>query len=241
MLKTSITLFISLLFFATVTPAQQINDPNAEVRNVGSFTSVSVSSGIDLFLTPGNEETVVVSAADEKYRDRIKTEVKDGHLKIYIEWKSNIQIGWNSSKKALKAYVSFKTLKSISASGGSDVSIVSGSVKNNDLDINLSGGSDFNGSIDVEQLKLNQSGGSDCDLRGSATSAKVSISGGSDLDAYGLSVTTCELTASGGSDARVNVSSKLNATASGGSDVDVKGNCELAKSTSGGSSVKKRD
>lgn len=241
MLKTSINLFITLLFCVTATQAQQINDPNAEVRNVGSFTSVSVSSGIDLYLTPGNEETVVVSASDEKYRDRIKTEVKDGHLKIYIEYKSNIQISWNSSKRKMKAYVSFKTLKGISASGGSDVSILNGSVKNSDLDISLSGGSDLTGSIEVNTLKLNQSGGSDCDLRGSADEAKVTISGGSDLDAYGLSMNNCVLSASGGSDAKLNVSTKLNATASGGCDVDVKGKCEIVKSTSGASEVKRRD
>lgn len=241
MLKTSINLFIAMLFCASVAHAQQINDPNAEVRAVGSFTAVSVGSGIDLFLTPGNDETVVVSASETKFRDRIKTEVKDGKLRIFIDWQNNVQIGWNGTKKWLKAYVSFKTLNGISASGGSDVSIVSGTVKNNDLDISLSGGSDFTGNIEVSKLNLNQSGGSDCDLRGTATEAKVSISGGSDLDAYGLSMSNCEVHASGGSDAKVNVSTKLVAHASGGSDVDVKGKCEITKTTSGAGSVKKRD
>ena len=48
---------ISLSAFAQETKV--INDANAVIRNVsGSFTGISVSSGIDLYLTQGNEEAV---------------------------------------------------------------------------------------------------------------------------------------------------------------------------------------
>jgi hypothetical protein len=236
---------INLLFVAFITvPAfsqKVVNDPNAEVRSVSSFHSISVSSGIDLYLTPGTDETVVVSAADSKIRDRIKTEVTDGNLRIYVEQKGHINISWNSSKKAMKAYVSFKSLKAIAASGGSDVSVVDGTVKEETLNIALSGGSDFSGAIDVSRVKIAQSGGSDSDIRGNAKHLEAALSGGSDLDAYGLLVEECVVATSGGSDAKVNVSTKLVATASGGSDIEVKGKCEITKRTSGASEIRRRD
>ncbi len=40
-----------------------VDDKNAQVRQVsGSFSAISVSSSIDLYLSQSNEETVVVSA-----------------------------------------------------------------------------------------------------------------------------------------------------------------------------------
>jgi len=45
--------------------------------------AIQVSHAINLYLTQSNEEAVAVSAKDTKYRERIRTEVKDGVLKIW--------------------------------------------------------------------------------------------------------------------------------------------------------------
>ena len=241
MVKTSINLLLVFFLFGFSAAAQQVvNDPNAEVRAASGFHAVSVSSGIDLYLTPGNEEAVVISA-DDKVRSRIIVEVKNGTLKIYYDWKNNIRISWSNNKKPMKAYVSFKQLKSVSASGGSDVSVVNGELNADNLDISCSGGSDFTGSVSATNLTVDLSGGSDADLRGKATKMDANISGGSDIDAYGLSLEHCTINASGGSDATLNVSVKLVANASGGSDIDVKGKCEITKSASGASEIRRRD
>ena len=61
---------ISLSAFAQETKV--INDANAVTRAVsGSFTGISVSSGIDLYLTQGNEESIAVSASEQKHLDRL--------------------------------------------------------------------------------------------------------------------------------------------------------------------------
>jgi hypothetical protein len=229
-----------LLVSAGLANAQQtISDPNAQVRTVEAFSSIAVSSGIDLYLTPGETETVVVSASEDKYRDKIITKVENGVLKIYYDWKNNIQINWNS-RRVMKAYVSYKTLEKLSAGGGSDVFVVNGTIKQTNLNVSLSGGSDFKGRLEVDKLVFAQSGGSDSDISGTAKTASISISGGSDMDAYSLTVADCTVNASGGSDVSVTVTNKLTASASGGSDISYKGDCELAKSASGGGSVKKR-
>jgi hypothetical protein len=50
-----------------------IQDPNAQLRSVKGFHGIRVSSAINLYLSQGQEEKVVVSAKDVKMRDMIKT------------------------------------------------------------------------------------------------------------------------------------------------------------------------
>jgi hypothetical protein len=214
-----------------------VYDPNVEVRSAGSFHTVKVSGGIDLYLSAG-EEAVAVSAKDLAYRAHIKTEVRDGVLMIWYEWKDgrNILVG---SNKQLKAYVSYKTLKALSASGGSDV-IVDGWIKSSKLDVNVSGGSDFKGAVEVDDLKVNASGGSDVAISGKAETVEVDASGGSDFNGFDLSAQTVNISASGGSDAEIAVSKDITARASGGSDIRYRGTATVTNTnTSGSSSVKK--
>ena len=117
-----------LLFIATVPAwmvarAQVINDPLVQPRETGSFTAIDVSDAFDLYLSQSDKEAVAVSAAKAEYRDKIKTVVANGVLKIYVDEKSN---WWrNMGNKKLKAYVSFKTLEKLTASGACDVFITS--------------------------------------------------------------------------------------------------------------------
>lgn len=215
-----------------------INDPNVQVRQVGSFTGVSVSGGIDLYLSAG-DEAVAVSSSKPELAERIKTEVKNGMLTIGFESKSGININWNENRK-LKAYVSFKTLNSLSASGGSDV-LIDGVVNSSELRLHLSGGSDFKGKVNVENLRVEQSGGSDVNIAGKATTLSVEANGGSDFNGYDLITESCNLQASGGSDIEITANKELSAQASGASDIHYKGqpNVKEAKA-SGASSVKAR-
>ena len=230
---------LGLLCFAMVVQAQKvINDPNVEVRQAGSFTGIDVSGGIDLYLSAGTE-AVAVSASKTEFRDRIKTEVKNGILKIWYESKSGININFGDEKK-LKAYVSYKTLNSLAASGGCDV-VVDGTIKSSELRMQLSGGSDFKGKVDVENLKVNQSGGCDVNIAGRAATLSVDASGGSDFNGYDLLTEICDLEASGGSDVEVTANKELSAQATGASDIHYRGkpNVKRAKA-SGASEVKAR-
>ena len=227
-----------LFTFALIATAQKIiNDPNVEARQVSSFTGVSVSDGIDLYLSPG-DEAVAVSGSKSEYTNRIKTEVQSGVLKIWFEAKG-ININWNENRR-LKAYVSYKTLQSLTASGGSDV-LVDGSIKSGELRINLSGGSDFKGKVEVENLRVAQSGGSDINIAGKATTLSVEAHGGSDFNGYDLITEICDLEASGGSDIEITANKELSAQASGASDIHYKGQPNVKEArASGASSVKAR-
>lgn len=236
-MKKIFSLLVAAFVLVTGFAQKTIHDANAEVRTVSSFHAIEISGGIDLYLSNGNE-AVAVSAADKDVRDRIKTEVKNGVLKIYYESKGlKFSIKRNES---LKAYVSFKNLDNLSASGGSDV-MVEGNIKSDNLALSLSGGSDFNGKVDVSKLNVSQSGGSDIDISGTAKTIDIDASGGSDFNGYDLVTDNCSINASGGSDIDITVNKELQAEASGASDVSWKGSATVKKAkASGAGSVSHR-
>ena len=214
-----------------------INDANAEKRTVESFHGIHVASGIDLYLVQGNEQSVAVSAANTRYRDKITTNVKDGVLEIKYD-DADITISLRNRK--LKAYVSVTTIDELRASGGSDVDIKSG-LKAENLQLSLSGGSDFKGAIQAARLVVRISGGSDVHISGKVTDLSVRASGGSDFTGYDLVAEKVYIKASGGSDAGLTVNRELSVEASGGSDVYYKGNGVITHMNAGrSSSVSKR-
>ncbi len=225
---------------AIIAQEKVINDKNAQKRSVQGFHGIRVSHGIDLYLSQGNEETVAVSAAEESYRDKIKTVVENGVLKIYFDNKDE-SWKWNWGSRKLRAYVSFKNIDQLDASGGSDV-MVDGTIKVSRLTLGISGGSDFKGKVDVQDLKIDQSGGSDISISGRAGKLDIDASGGSDFNGYDLAADVCVVDASGGSDVSITANREVSASASGGSDVHYRGAASLKqKNSSGGSSVSKRE
>ena len=231
-------LLFSLLVTGLITTAsaqKTINDPNAEKRNASGFHAIEVGGGIDLYLSQG-EEAVAVSASKNEYRAKIKTEVKNGVLKIWYEWNSNLRFDWSNHK--LKAYVSFKDIDRLEGSGGSDIS-VDGSIKVAKLAMEVSGGSDFDGKVETGELNIQASGGSDVRISGKADRLTIDASGGSDFKGYDLASDICNVEASGGSDIQVTVNKELSANASGGSDVYYKGTGLIRDLKTSGSSIKK--
>ena len=233
-------LIISVALISVGVYAQkEISDPNAQVRNVKGFHAIKISDAIDLYLSQGNDEVVVVSASETKYRDKIKTVVEDGTLYISSEHE-----GWNwwknGGNKKMKAYVSFKTLDKLTASGACDVR-VTGTIKSDNLEITISGASDFIGDVDVNRLIVDQAGASDAKMSGKANDVEIEASGASDFKSYDLETQSCKARASGASDIHITVVKELNAHASGASGIYYKGDAVIRElHSSGASSVSKK-
>lgn len=213
------------------------NDPNAEVRNVSGFHAIRISNAIDLYLTQSGTETVAVSASEDKYRDRIKTVVENGVLRI---WYDNDNWKWNTGNKKLKAYVSIKEIDKLTASGACDV-MIDGVLRSNSLDVDLAGASDLRGTLEIGTLNIDQSGASDASVSGRASSLKIELAGASTFKGFDLSVQNCQAHASGASDIRITVTKELNARASGASSIHYKGDAVIRDlHSSGASSVSKK-
>ena len=141
-MKKIILSFVLLVAAFTIAAAQDvtvINDKNAQARTVGSFHGIKVSNAFDVIIQQGSSDGVVVSASDEKFRNRIKTEVVNGVLRISYD-NDNKVWNWSNENRKLKAYISVKNLDFIEASGACDVK-VDGVLKGSKLKIELSGAS----------------------------------------------------------------------------------------------------
>ena len=230
-MKKILTAFWALLLTGTLL-AQQINDPNAEIRTATGFHGISVSSAFDVYLTQGNTEAVAVSASDEKSRSRITVEVKAGILHIGFD---NKGMNWGKGNKKLKAYISFRQIDRLRVSGACDV-FIAGVLKAENLDIHQSGASDLKGKLEVSKLTIDLSGASDMTVSGTASQLSIEASGASGFKGYELSTDICDARASGASDIKITVNKELSANASGASDVRYKGNGVIRDIKSSGSS-----
>jgi hypothetical protein len=223
--------------FTTAHSQNIIYDENAEVRQVGRFTGIEVSGTISLYLSQGDETGVAISAGDEKYNSKIKTDVVNGVLKISVD--GGIWNSFSLSNKKLKAYVSVVEINRLDISGASFATI-NGVLKSGTFQVSLSGASELKGNFQVDKLNLGIAGASVARLAGSAKNASIEASGASRVLAYDLSLQTLKVNASGASQVRANVAEELIANASGGSTIYYKGTATKSSlNASGGANIKK--
>jgi len=257
-------LFALLLLAGFVVNAQEnksiVYDENAQQRKVPSFTAISVSSAIDLYLTQSNKNEVAVSATNDEIRDHIITEVVGGTLIIRLGDKGT----WFSWRKwgnyKTKAYVSIQDINALTASGASTVHLVNtiespkmriklsgasdfkGNIKAGVLMYQLTGASDYKGEISANSIDIDGSGASSIELIGRVDDLAIEVSGASTAKLYNLTAKGAILRASGASNIGVTVTEILRASSSGASDINYKGNPTVKESnTSGASSIRRRN
>jgi hypothetical protein len=221
-----------LIILIVLTSLSFVRAQVKETRQVGNFSAIDVSSGIDLVLSQGDKINVVAEARNDQILESILTEVEGNTLKIYCRDKM-------FKPGSRTVYVTFSNLEGIKATGGSDVNAES-TVSVPKLEIAAHGGSDVSLEIQADKLTCILSGGSDADLKGKIREFTAEASGGSDLKAKELVTEICNLEVSGGSDGYITVNGTLNVKASGGSDVTYYGNAQIKNiNASGGADVLK--
>ncbi len=231
--------WVLIIGLMTTAKAQNvIYDEHVEARQVAKFTGIEVSGTISLYLTQGTETGLAISAGDEKYNSKIKTEVINGVLKISVEGGM-----WNTfslANKKLKAYVSVADINRLEISGASFATI-NGVLKAGNLQVSLSGASEVKGNLQVDKLHIEITGASVARLAGSVNEVLLEASGACKFLAYDLAARKLKVSASGASQARVTVTDELIADASGGSTVYYKGEASTSRvNASGGATIRKR-
>jgi hypothetical protein len=194
----------------------------SELRNVGAFRGIHVSSGIDLYLTQGKSQEVRVEAESDLI-GKIITQVENGVLKISIRDKMNWDLGWNQTRKV---YVIFVDLEELHASAGADV-YSQNPFRLKELKISSNSGSDVQiNDLTAEFVSVVTSSGADAKVLGKTVKMYADASSGSDIDCRGLVSEDCEVKASSGSDAIVHVTGSIKARASSGGDIRYSGRPE---------------
>lgn len=237
-MKTSTKTLFSILFLATFLSSCNVNMFNringnrnvvTETRTVkDDFTKIKVSTGLDLYLTQGSSEEIIVEA-DENLQDIIITEVNKGILSIYAD--QNI---WRA--KSRKIYVTVKSLEALTATSGSDV-YAEETLNVNDIKISATSGADIRISLNADTVETSSTSGSDIAISGVANNHISKATSGASIDAYQLESKNVTVKVSSGADINIYASESINAKASSGGDIDFKGSPKQInkKSSSGGS------
>jgi len=180
-----------------------------------NFSEVKGSAGLDVYLTEGSENKIVVEA-DENILEIIETDITNGRL--YLTTRQNI-----GRAKSKKVHVTYKKINEIYASSGADV-IVSSVVKSEKIILDASSGSDIEVEVFAKEVFAETSSGADIHVTGKATLLMASSSSGSEINAKELIVINCNADASSGANIIVNVKEKLSTEATSGGNIKYYGN-----------------
>lgn len=184
-------------------------------RNTDSFTGIKVSTGIDVYLKQGNNESLSVEA-DENLHEYIITEVKSGVLHVYTD--ANIR---RAERK--RVYVTMKEVNSVRTSSAGDV-IGETPIKTDRLKLSASSAGNIKLEVYATDIEADISSSGDITLSGEAETLDVSLSSAGDLNAFDLHVKVADVSASSAGDADINVTEKITARASSAGDINYMGN-----------------
>lgn len=207
----------------------------AQNRSFSNFTSVSVSSAIDLYLKQDPAFSVKVET-DDNLQPHIL--IREANGVLYIKQEDNTSL---DATGKIKVYVSAPLFKSMEASGACNIIGENLLSSNEPIDIGLSGSSDARLEVKTPKVSAGLSGASTLALKGEAKEFSVDGSGSSNLKCFDLLTEQTKIDVSGACDAEVFASVKLDVQASGASDIKYKGNAAVSQDISGAGSVKKVD
>ena len=183
-------------------------------RNLGSFTGVKASSGVDVYLRQGDADAVTVEA-DENLHEYIITEVKGGVLHVYTE------VSIRDAEKE-RVYVTMKEIKSVETTSAGDI-VGESPVKSDDIRLSASSAGDIKLEIYAREVELNISSSGDMTLSGETEKLEADLSSAGDLNAYDLKAKEADISVSSAGDADINVTDKITAKASSAGDINYKG------------------
>lgn len=186
-----------------------------ESRKTDSFSSIKVSTGINVYLTQGDKESVAVET-DANLQEYIITEIKGGVLNVYTD--ANIR-----KAEAKKVYVTMNKVESIRTSSAGDLEGLTPIVSDL-LELSTSSAGDINIEVRAKEIQASTSSSGDITLRGTADILTGETSSAGDLKATELTVREAILSASSAGDIRITVTEKLKARASSAGDIFYGGN-----------------
>lgn len=191
------------------------NVENEERMVSENFTEVKGSAGLNVYLTEGSENKIIVEA-DENLLEIIETNIDNGRLNITT--KKNI-----GKSKSKKVHVTYKKLDEVYASSGADV-IVNSVLKSEKIILEATSGSDLEVEVFAKEVLAETSSGADIIVTGKATLLMASSSSGSEINAKELMVINCNADASSGANIVVNVKENLSTEATSGGNIKYYGN-----------------
>ncbi len=200
--------------------------------NLKDFDKLDMGSSFIISVTQANDYKIEVRGREQDVKDLI-AKVSSANT-LELRYPSN----WSGWKNHKEVFITITMPKLTGAEfSGASKSNVSGFSSDN-LAIEVSGASSATFNVNAKKLSLDCSGASGLKIIGDGQSMNAEISGASNINAFDFKVSSANVDASGASDAKVYVTSKIIASASGASSVRYKGGASVTSNTSGAGSVK---
>jgi hypothetical protein len=204
----------------------------SQTREVSEFSGIKVGSGIDVFLTQGETQSIVVEA-DENLQEWIKTDVTGNILNIYTEKSFRLA-------KVKKVMITCKTLDKIEVSSAGDVTGLS-QFKTDKLDISMSSAGDLKFEVEANDITVSISSAGNVYLKGKTQMLKADLSSAGDLNAFDLEAKVGDISVSSAGNAKVFVTEEASFSSSSAGDINYKGEPRIKEiHTSSAGSVNKK-
>jgi len=186
--------------FTPASPAQAFygSDDVSEERSIAAFTKILIKGGIELDVTAGKDQKLVVET-EEDYLERVLTYVEGDTLVIDMEDKRRRKF-WDDVDVDITIHM--PTLEGIEVRGAVD-----GDVRN----------------LDADKLMVEIKGAADLNLEGTCTTLTLDIKGAGDIDADDLKCKVVDVDVKGAGSASVYASDEIEANVRGVGSIDVYG------------------
>jgi hypothetical protein len=194
-----------------------------EVRDVSGFTGVHVSSGIDVYLSEGDQFEVRVEA-DENLMEVIETEVRGNMLEVGTD---RVNIRRAKSKKVYVTLPELTALK-ISSAGDCDGQTL---FHCDDLRLSISSAGDLSLEVEADRIDIDISSSGDARIAGNAGELDASLSSAGDLDAWDLEARVVDVSVSSAGDARVFATEEISMSASSAGNIYYRGDAKVLRSS----------
>ena len=204
-----------------------------EVRKVGEFSDVKVTSGMNVYFVQGEVPKVEV-IADENLLEIIETRTEGGTLEIKAL--ANI---WSATEK--KVIVTINDIREIEGTAGSNIYTI-GQLSLNQITLRASAGCNMRMDIAVRNADISISSGANIFLSGTAGELVARTSSGANLKAEDFKADTSDIKVSSGANVWVTTMKDLTAHASSGGNIFYFGTPGKTQTTSSsGGNISKRD
>ncbi len=229
----------------------------AEERPVSDFDRVSLRGVGDVFITQGEETSLIVEASDNLI-EYIETEVRNGTL--ILDFTDEAKRRDKQHFEPITFTVSMKDVSGLDISGAGDIlaetldaermelvisgagDIVVGSLDANTLEVHLHGAGDVVvSSLDAEELAVHLNGAGDVVLAGRVVEQDVHVNGAGDYDAAELESQMALVAVNGVGDAIVWATNSLDVRIPGTGDVEFRGDPQISYDISGLGDLTSRD
>lgn len=212
-----------------------LNKFKKEDRMVKNFNGVAAGGPIQVIITLGNTE----SMRFEGDADAIATLITEVKGNILVIRPQNSWTSWarKYENKKITAYVTAKTIKSLTMSGNGGMT-VNGKINETNLTTTLSGSGNITANANVSNFTGVISGSGKLNISGSSDNTTITVSGSGSFG-KGFSTDNLSTVISGSGNITVTATNSISAVISGSGNINYSGNPSIEKRISGSGRIRK--